>query len=394
MKTQVGLEGLRANPLPALSGRRLGLLLNQASVDTQGHLACDVIDEVYPGQLVKLFSPQHGLWGEQQANMRETPHGHYDPLDLPVMSLYSETRRPSAEMLADIDCLVVDLQDVGTRVYTFVWTLLECMLACAEHQRSLVVLDRPNPLGGTVMEGPDLDRSLFSFVGGAAIPLRHGLTMAELARLFAHELHLELDLSWVPLQHWRRGWNYWETGRAWNWPSPNMPTVTTALLYPGMVLWEGINLSEGRGTTRPFEVVGAPFLDARSWLERLQPFALPGLQVSPTRFVPTFDKWADQRVCGLDLRVVDPQQVRSVATSVALLLTAAALSPGEFKWLDPPYEYDTVNWPIDILFGNGRLREAVTSLGETAPDPGLVESLISWDEASWRARIEPILLYH
>ncbi|MEO1982128.1 MAG: DUF1343 domain-containing protein, partial [Fuerstiella sp.] len=243
-RIRTGLDNFLAAPPPAVRGVRLGLLMNQASVNHEFRYACDLLDEKLPGQLRVLFSPQHGFWGEQQANMIESPDTRYAPLDLPVHSLYAETRRPADSMLADIDCLVIDLQDVGTRVYTFVWTMLECLHACARNHVRVVVLDRPNPLGGAVVEGPMLENSFRSFVGGSEIPLRHGLTIGELAQLLNTEEHIGAELTVVPMSGWDRSMLFPNTGLPWVPPSPNMPRWQTAVLYPGQVLLEGTSLSE------------------------------------------------------------------------------------------------------------------------------------------------------
>lgn len=390
---QIGLERCVSEPPKILENARFGLLMNQASVDHQFHLSCDVLSRQFPNQLVSIFSPQHGVWGEQQANMIESGHAVYSPLQVPVFSLYSEVRCPTAAMLAELDCLVIDLQDVGTRVYTFIWSMLECLVACARHGKSVLLLDRPNPIGGQIFEGPMLDPSLLSFVGGAEIPLRHGLTMAELARLFVAELDIDVDLHWVPMQGWQRKMFFGDSGRNWVWPSPNMPTQTTTYLYPGQVLLEGSNLSEGRGTTRPFEVVGAPFLDPHQWLRELSGLQLPGVCLRPTRFVPTFDKWAGESCGGIDIQVIDASAVRSVALTAALIATAKRLAASQFQWLDPPYEYEYERPPIDILFGNSRLREFVDQPGLPTITSIALTELLDWDEASWKNRTAPYLLY-
>ncbi len=375
-----------------LENRRLGLLLNQASVDCELKLAAEVVLQRFPGQLKALFSPQHGIWGEQQANMIETDHGVYSPLQLPVYSLYSETRRPSAAMLESIDCLIVDLQDVGTRVYTFIWTMLEVLRACEAAGKRVVILDRPNPIGGEVFEGPILEGDYLSFVGSWPIPMRHGLTMGELARLFAAESNLQVDLHVIPMIGWNRRMHFAECQRHWIWPSPNMPTLTTTLVYPGQVLLEGVNLSEGRGTTRPFEVVGAPFVDAYRWIDELAAFELQGVRLLPTRFKPTFDKWKDESCQGIDIRVTDALQLRSFALTVALVATAAKLFP-EFCWLDPPYEYEFIKPPIDILFGSDQLRRRVSQykLGDCDAD-GMMH-VVSCDTTSWQQRTANYLMY-
>jgi len=394
---EIGLERCLREPPEVLRGARFGLLMNQASVDRSFRYACDLLAERFPGQLAAIFSPQHGLWGEEQANMIESPHGWYESLGLPVYSLYSQTRRPTPEMLSGLDCLVVDLQDVGTRVYTFGWTLRECLIACAAAKVAVVVLDRPNPLGGQVVEGPLLERGFESFVGGASIPLRHGLTLGELARLLNEEQKIGARLEIVPMAGWRREMLFEQTGRSWVMPSPNMPRTTTALLYPGGVLLEGTNLSEGRGTTTPFEVVGAPFIEPNRLLAVLATVRLPGLAPRPIRFVPTFDKWRGQSCSGTALHVVDASAVRSVAAMLHILAAVRRLWPRDFAWLPPPYEYENTKMPIDILFGSARLRESLDGRKDTEnASPAtldLVADLASLDEAAWWRRVQPHLLY-
>jgi uncharacterized protein YbbC (DUF1343 family) len=388
---EIGLERCLREPPELLRGARFGLLMNQACVDRSFRYTCDLLAERFPDQLAALFSPQHGLWGEPQANMIESPHGRYAPLGLPIHSLYSETRRPKPEMLEGLDCLVVDLQDVGTRVYTFAWTLRECLIACAAANVAVLVLDRPNPLGGRTAEGPLLEKGYESFVGGASIPLRHGLTLGELARLLNHEQEIGARLEVVPMAGWRREMLCEQTGRAWVMPSPNMPRTTTALLYPGGVLLEGTNLSEGRGTTSPFEVLGAPFLDPHRLLNELTPVQIPGLALRPIRFVPTFDKWQGQSCGGIAIHVVDPSTVRSVALILQVLAAVQRLWPRDFAWLPPPYEYEREKMPIDILYGSPRLREALASA--TPLSPQLITQLAALDEKTWWARAQPYLLY-
>jgi uncharacterized protein YbbC (DUF1343 family) len=379
----LGLEHCLSDPPAAMSRGRFGLLMNQASVDRSFRYACDVLAERFPGQLAAIFTPQHGLWGEEQANMIESPHGRYEPLDVPVYSLYSETRQPTAEMLEGLDCFVIDLQDVGTRVYTFVWTIQNCLRACAAARIPVLLLDRPNPLDGVVAEGPLLEPEYQSFVGGAAIPLRHGLTLGELSRLINSEQKIGAQLEVVPMCKWRRDMLFADTGRAWVALSPNMPSATTALLYPGQVLLEGTNLSEGRGTTLPFEVVGAPFIDPHGLASELAGVPLPGLAIRPIRFVPTFDKWRGERCGGVALHVVEPREVRSVKMTLHVLAAVRQLWPDDFQWLPPPYEYEREKMPIDILFGSSRLREGKATITELA----------HLDEAAWWRRVQPYLLY-
>jgi len=385
---RIGLERCLESPPDVLRGARFGLLMNQASVDHRFRYACDLLAARFPGQLAAIFSPQHGLWCEQQANMIESPHGVYEPLGVPIYSLYSETRRPTRDMLSGLECFVVDLRDVGTRVYTFAWTMLECLKACAEAKIPVVVLDRPNPIGGNVVEGPLLLPEFQSFVGGASIPLRHGLTLGELALVLNAEQQIGAELSVVPMDLWRREMLFGDSGRAWVAPSPNMPRLETVLLYPGQVLLEGTNLSEGRGTTLPFEVVGAPFIDPHVLTRELASHDHPGLTLRPVRFVPTFDKWQGQACGGIALHIVDPKQVRPVRFTVDLLSTVCRLYPDHFAWLPPPYEYERDKPPIDILYGSARLREALQGPGE--PE---VSELSAVDALAWWERVREFRIY-
>jgi uncharacterized protein YbbC (DUF1343 family) len=390
-RVQFGLERFLDEPPEILRGARFGLLLNQASVDGELRYSCDLLASAFPGQLKALFTPQHGLWGEEQANMIESAHSRYVPLGLPIHSLYSETRRPTAKMLAGLDCLVVDLQDVGTRVYTFVWTVQQCLIACAQAGVRVVILDRPNPLGGRIVEGPMLEPDYRSFVGGWPIPLRHGLTLGELALLINQEQQTGAKIEVVRMEGWQREMLWSDTARTWVWPSPNMPRVETTLLYPGQVLLEGTNLSEGRGTTLPFEVTGAPFIEPHALLAELERFNHPGLALRPIRFIPTFDKWQGQRCGGVAFHVTESTAVRSVATTVALLDAVRRLHPRDSVWLPPPYEYEALKPPIDILFGSSRLRERLTETEPlTAPEIGQLTAI---DEPDWQRRTKSCRLY-
>lgn len=323
--------------------------------------------------------------------MIESPHGAYPPLGLPVYSLYSETRRPTAEMLKGLDVLVIDLQDVGTRIYTFVWTVLECLHACSAAGIAVVVLDRPNPIGGDVVEGPMLDPEFQSFVGNAPIPMRHALTLGELALLLADEQRIGCELHVVSMSGWRREMYFADTGLPWVAPSPNMPRLETTLVYPGQVLIEGAKLSEGRGTTLPFELAGGPEIDPWQLFRSMNRFEHPGLTLRPVRFVPTFDKSARQNCGGVALHVTDPRHVRSMRTTLALFDGARRQAPTAFKWLPPPYEYELVKPPIDILFGSDRLRRRLDSSSPLTMDD--VMELTSFDEQSWRERTSPHRLY-
>jgi uncharacterized protein YbbC (DUF1343 family) len=386
---RIGLEVAVERPPDLLRGARaFGLVANQASVDHRFRHAPDLLHARFPGRLRALFGPQHGLWSTEQDNMIETAHGAHARLSVPVHSLYSETRKPSQQMLDGLDLLVVDLQDVGTRVYTYAWTLTHCLEACAQKGIPVLVLDRPNPLGGELAEGPALDLDCRSFVGRDAIPMRHGLTLGELARWCNDSMAIGADVHVVAMHGWHRGMLWPATGRAWVPPSPNLPRHEGALVYPGQVLLEGTNLSEGRGTTTPFEQCGAPFVDPWQLLALLAARPLPGVALRPVRFEPTFQKWHGQACGGLFLHVTDAAAFRPFRTTLALLRSVRELWPDAFAWNPPPYEYETVKRPIDILAGGPALREFVD--GER---PWQQLDALAAAPADWWQRVRRILLY-
>jgi uncharacterized protein YbbC (DUF1343 family) len=356
-----GLDRLAADRWTSLRGQRVGLVVHPASVDGALRHARDLVAAAGDGavDLRALFGPQHGILGQTQDNMIEW-QGFTDPRSgVPVHSLYGEHRRPTAAMLEGLDTLVIDLQDVGARYYTFIWTMLLCLEACAAAGRRVVVLDRPNPLGGTGVEGNVLDPRYSSFVGLAPIPMRHGLTIGELAGFFAAWRGLDVDLQVVWMEGWRRDQHFDATGLPWVLPSPNMPTLDTAFVYPGGCLLEGTNLSEGRGTTRPFEILGAPFVDGRKLAAVLGAWNLPGCRFRPLEFEPTFHKFAGQVCGGVQVHVTDRVAFESVTTYTAAIAAIAGLWPDGFAWKQPPYEYETEKLPIDILAGGTLWREHV-----------------------------------
>jgi len=276
MNVRTGLEIFLENTPSWARGRRLGLLCNQASVDSSLRHSKDLISSILPGHLKCLFCPQHGLYAEKQDNMKESPDSFAPALNIPVFSLYGKDREPSAGQLSEIDLLIVDLQDIGCRVYTFIWTLYLAMKACAKAGVAITVLDRPNPLGGDLIEGNLLARDCQSFVGLAPLPMRHGMTIGEIARFFMEEQGLNLELHVVKMQAWKRDMDFAATGLPWIWPSPNMPTLDTARVYAGQVVWEGTNVSERRGTTKPVEIFGSPFLDSDALRKEAERWKLPG----------------------------------------------------------------------------------------------------------------------
>jgi len=342
-----------------LDGRRIGLVANPASVDADYRHVADRLAGRSGSRLVALFGPQHGFEADAQDNMVESPHRRDVRLGVPVYSLYSETREPTADMLRDLDTLVIDLQDVGTRVFTFVYTMANCMRAAAAHDVEVIVCDRPNPIGGTQVEGPVLEPAFRSFVGQFPIPLRHGMTIGELARLFNEAFGIGARLEISPMAGWQRPFYLDECGLPWIMPSPNLPTLDSAIVYPGAVLVEGTALSEGRGTTRPFELIGAPGLDSHRLVDVLDGIGLPGLRARPVWFEPMFQKHAGRRCGGCQLHVTDRTVFRPVEAAVVLLHAIREQDASRVAWREPPYEYERERMPIDILYGSSALRLAL-----------------------------------
>jgi len=354
----VGLGSERLLASPTLDGRRVGIVCNPASVDHQFVHVADALADHPRARLAAIFGPQHGFRSDVQENMIETRHTRDDLRRVPVYSLYSETREPTAEMLRDLDVLVVDLQDVGTRIYTYIYTMAYCLTAARRHGLKVIVCDRPNPIGGVAVEGPMLVKGFESFVGLYPIPMRHGMTIGELARLFNEHFGIGADLEVVTMSGWRREM-YHDTAQApWVMPSPNMPTLDSAIVYPGTVLFEGTSVSEGRGTTRPFELVGAPGVPAEKFSAELNQQQIPGVIFRPAVFEPTFHKHAKLGCGGCQLHVTDRAAFRPVMATAALLGAFRTADPG-FKWRDPPYEYEHIKLPFDILAGSSELREQI-----------------------------------
>lgn len=377
---RLGIDSFLTDPPAELLKKRWGLLSNQASVTKDGYYSKDLLWGKFQNNLCCLFSPQHGFWGTEQDNMVETPDSRDPATGLPLYSLYSQTRRPTARMMEDLDVLLIDLQDVGTRVYTFITTLAYCLEEGRRFGKQIVVLDRPNPLGGMAVEGNMLKPPWISFVGVCPLPMRHGLTMGELARLFNQELAIQADLQIMPLEGWSRSWYFDQTEMGWIMPSPNMPGLSTALVYPGQVLWEGTNISEGRGTTRPFEIFGAPFIDPLEVIKTLSDIPLPGVSLLEMSFRPTFQKWQGQECRGFFLRVFDRKLFKPYLTTLRLLQAFLRLYPEKFFWKSPPYEYELRRLPIDLLIGDPETRQALEA-GESLTDL----------EASWHEELGSFL---
>ncbi len=390
-----GLEvALERPPTLLARGGKFGLLMNQASVDRDFRLAHELLHARFPGQLAALFSPQHGLFAEQQDNMVESGHGR-DPLTgAPVFSLYSETRRPRREWLTGLDALVVDLQDVGCRVYTFVWTVSHCLEACAEAGIPLIVLDRPNPLGGEAVEGAWLDPRFASFVGRAPMPMRHDLTMGELALWVNEALSIGAAVEVVECEGLTRAMRWRDLGRPWVPTSPNLPRSEGVDVYPGQVVLEGTTLSEGRGSTTPFELWGAPAIDPWRLRTDLAAFALPGVAFRPIRFEPTFHKHRGASCGGLFLHATDLRTFEPYRTTLALLAAVKARWPEALQWKPPPYEYEREKLPIDCIAGGDALRRAIDG-GELLGAAGRarLDELCDGEAARWRRETARARLY-
>jgi len=358
-KVKTGLEVFLDAPPDAVKGKRLGLLCNPASVDSRLIHARLRIARAFPGQLKALYSPQHGFFSEKQDNMVESDHIEDAATGLPVYSLYGETRKPTRSMLAPVDTLLVDLQDVGTRVYTFIYTLSYCMEAARQTGKKIIVLDRPNPVGGNRIEGNLLNPEFSSFVGRYPIPMRHGLTIGELAILFNTAFGINCDLDVVAMQGWERDMIFACTGLPWVAPSPNLPTPASALVYPGQVIWEGTNISEGRGTTQPFEFFGAPFLSCERLLNAVDDRLRQGVVLRPVVFEPTANKWSGEPCRGFQIHVTDPSRYSPYPLSLGLYQAIYRLYPDRFVYKQPPYEYEFTRLPMDLILGDGEIRSQI-----------------------------------
>jgi uncharacterized protein YbbC (DUF1343 family) len=390
MPVRLGLDRLIDGPDRSLiAGKRIGLVCNPASIDARIVHASDRLGSTGDWTLTALFGPQHGIRSDLQENMIETPHAHDARRRVPVYSLYSDTREPTGQMLADVDVLVIDLQDVGTRIYTYVYTMANCLRAARKHGVRVVVCDRPNPINGDDIEGAALDPAYTSFVGQFPIPMRHGLTIGEAARLFNDHFGLNAAVDVVPMEGWRRSMYFDETGLPWVLPSPNIPTLDTTIVYPGAVLFEGTLLSEGRGTMRPFEIVGAPWIDGDRFAAAMNRRGLAGAYFRPVFFEPTFHKHMQTTCGGCQIHVTDRRAFRPVRVAVELLDEFHREAPQQPLWRSPPYEYEHVRPPIDILYGSDRLRRSIDA------DEGAGSIAATWprDEEAFRKIRQRFLLY-
>lgn len=383
-----GLERVMTDRAEVLAGKRIGLIANPTTVDRHLRHGVDLL-AVHPKvSLRALFGPEHGLRGDAQ-DMIAVDTGRDQRTGLPVHSLYGTDEAsltPTPEMLDGLDAMVFDIQDVGARYYTYVWTMVYAMRACARAGIEMIVLDRPNPLGGVQVEGGGIEPACRSFVGPLSLPNRHGLTAGEIARFARDEEGLDLALTVVPMIGWQRGMYFDHTGLPWVMPSPNMPTLDTALVYPGMCLIEGTELSEARGTTRPFELAGAPFIDGHALAEALHGDGLPGVIARPVVFTPMFQKCAQKACGGVQLHVTDREVFRPYLTGVAFVRAVAALWPEHFAWRRKAYEFVAEVPAIDLLAGSPALRESVqagASLEALASTWAEAEAAFSARRGAW-----------
>jgi uncharacterized protein YbbC (DUF1343 family) len=355
---RLGVEKLLEDQVHLVQGARLGLVCNQASVNHQLRHVADLLKR-HPGtELQALFGPQHGIRGDVQDNMIETEHATDRDTGLPIYSLYSETREPTESMLRDLDVLIFDMQDVGCRIYTFAYTMANCMAAAHKFGKKVIVCDRPNPVNGRDVAGNVLEKGHESFVGQYSIPTRHGMTLGELARMFNDHFGINCELEVVAMEGWDRDCWHDETDAPWVMPSPNMPTIDSATVFPGTVHFEGTQLSEGRGTTRPFELVGAPYIVSEYFAAELNKAHLPGVYFRSCIFRPAFQKHAGISCGGVQLHVIDRDSFEPVVTGLTMVKAARDLYPDQFRWKEPPYEYVYDRNPFDVIAGTTKVREA------------------------------------
>lgn len=387
-QVSTGLDTLAARIPKCLKGRNLGLLANPASVNKNFLHARQIIHDLFPGRLRALFSPQHGFFAEKQDNMIESGHQRDLEFDIPVYSLYSETRIPTREMFNEIDTLIIDIQDVGTRVYTFIYTISYCLETAAAAGKSVVILDRPNPIGGSQVEGNVLEKEFSSFVGRFPIPMRHGMTVGEISQYFNRTQNIGCDLTVIQMEGWRRAMYWQDTGLVWIPPSPNLPTPLSAMVYPGQVIFEGSNVSEARGTTLPFEQFGAPYLDARILATSLGQ-KIPGLHLRPVCFEPTSGKWANKTCQGFHIHVTDTKLYTPYLASLIFFQEIFRAHPQEFQFKPPPYEYEYDRLPMDLILGSKSLRQSISDMIDPKTlEKGWQEELDQFIESS-----KPFYLY-
>ena len=388
VKTLVGLEVLRNSPQMSQKWGRCGYVCNQASLCSDWVHGSTVLDEILGNQLVSLFGPQHGFLGTVQDNMIETDHTVHGSSGRPIYSLYSETREPTEEMMEGLDTIIVDLQITGCRIYTFKSTIAGCLRAAKKYNKRVVVLDRPNPNGGQYIEGRCVEPELFSFVGQFSMPMRHGLSAGEAALFFNINIGAELEV--VAMEGWDATSDWRSTGRHWVLTSPNLPTIDPVFVYPGTVIYEGTNLSEGRGTGLPFQFIGAPYCqDPRSLIKRFHDYwqgEPGGVFLREAVFEPTSGKWMGQECRGVQIHITDPEKIASYQLALSLLRSFWDLSDGRFEFSQQPYEYEFETLPIKVILGG---EESVKHLENYSRN----DDFWLWGVEAYLKKVEPILMY-
>ena len=355
-----GLESILNNFPKELKGKRIGILCHASSITRDFEHISEIFYNRKDCKLSALFGPQHGIYGQTQDNMIEWQSQNHPVFHIPLYSLYGNHRKPDPEMLDGIDVLLIDLQDVGARLYTYIWTVKLCMEACAEAGKPVWLLDRPNPISRLSVDGPVLKKEYFTFVGGASIPLCHRMTIGEMALWIKIHYYPDCDLNVVWMKNWRRSSLFSDTQLPWVLPSPNIPTLQSALVYPGTVLIEALNLSEGRGTTIPFELFGAPFIDSEKLKKNLKARNIEGCTFRSHDFIPTFHKFSGELCYGLQIHITDIDRFKPVATALEIFdAIIRTTEPGSLKFKLPPYEYEYNLIPFDILSGDSGMRESL-----------------------------------
>lgn len=352
---ELGIDVLLNEHVDDLEGKNVGVITNPTGVDQDLNSIVDLLDQNEKVNLKALYGPEHGVRGEAEAG-EEVDHYTDERTDLPVYSLYGDTRKPTPEMLKGIDVLLFDIQDVGARFYTYIYTMAYAMEAAADNDIEMMVLDRPNPISGGDVEGPVLDEDYESFVGMYPIPQQHGMTVGELAELFNEEFDIHADLEVMKMNGWDRSMYYDDTELPWVMPSPNMPTLDTSIVYPGTALIEGTNISEGRGTTKPFELIGAPFIDGEDLAENLSEADLPGVRFRSSYFTPESSKHDDELSGGVEIYVTDRNAYESVKTGLTIVKTIHDMYPDDFEFQE---ENESGVSQFDNLIGNGWVREKI-----------------------------------
>lgn len=355
---RTGLEKILYQFPSSIKGKRIGILCHAASITSDFKHITEHFFGRKDCRLSAIFGPQHGLHGQTQDNMIEWQSELHPVYKVPLFSLYGENRKPTPEMLNELDVLLIDLQDVGARLYTYIWTVKLCLEACSEKNIPVVILDRPNPVGILPYDGPILKKEFFTFVGGASIPLCHRMTIGEMALWIKEKYYPECNLEIIWMENWKRSSLFSETGLPWVLPSPNMPSEKTAIVYPGTVLIEALNMSEGRGTTIPFELFGAPYINAELLKKNLTERKIPGCAFRIHNFIPAFHKFAGELCNGIQIHVTDVEKFKPVGTALEIFDAIFETSPG-LMFKQPPYEYEYKLMPFDILSGDSGMRETL-----------------------------------